>query len=88
MPQAKTQYLYTVDKGVPLPVKAGEFKPGNAKYPWPQMKVNDSFFVENAKNSLITSAISWAKYHKKTWRFVTHSATEKGKKGIRIWRVK
>ena len=71
-----------LDKDVPVPLNAG--MPGNAKYPWREMKPGDSFFVPvgngaqkgmsvNAKNAGIKVA--------------TRTVVENGVKGFRVWRI-
>ena len=47
------RYDYPIDKHVPQP----GVRTGNRKYPLPELKVGDSFFVPNGKLSPITGSI-------------------------------
>jgi hypothetical protein len=67
-----------IESHIPIPIK----KRGNRKYPWDQMKVGDSFFVEGVtQNSLSTAA----KYQttKSGIKFTTAAEGS----GIRVWRI-
>lgn len=68
--------MYTVDKGVPLPKSASQ-----AKYPWSEMAVGDSFFVPSMTESARGGLTSIAKS-----RGIKIS-TRKMDGGIRVWRV-
>lgn len=54
------------------------------KYPWPSMKLNDSFIVKVSSAGILACANAYAVRHGKKWKFITR----KVKTGIRIWRVK
>ena len=77
--------MYAVERNVPAP---GINRPSRAtKYPFPQLKVGDSFFVPHDNNNRaiprVRSAASlWAKYH--NLKLVTRTVDG----GIRVWRVK
>ncbi|MCH8137233.1 MAG: hypothetical protein IIB77_14755 [Proteobacteria bacterium] len=59
-------------------------RPGNRKYPFPDMKIGDSFFVKlRAMVSARTAACAFAKRHPE-FRFSTGIVDG----GLRIWRVK
>lgn len=50
------------------------------------MRVKDSFFVPKGQGSPSGSCVYWGR--KLKMKFVTISTREKGKKGVRVWRVK
>jgi len=67
-----------IDKNVPIPETAGN----GAVYPFAEMEVGDSFYVEGkTSNQLQNAASHWRK--RKGWKFATR--TKEG--GARIWRV-
>lgn len=79
-----------IDKNIPRTKKRSTYK----KYPWDQMKVDDSFFAEYDSNgaqtinafrsSLHSTGIAWALRNKKEWKF----STSIEENGVRIWRIK
>jgi len=61
------------------------------KYPWANMRVNQSFFeiaksntVPQLQNKLSSCARSWVKRNGLDWEF----ATQQEATGVRIWRTK
>lgn len=68
---------YKIDKDVPLPSAAH----GNAKYPFAQLKVGDSFFVEG-----LPSAARVAAYNSSKRLGITLVSRREGT-GYRIWRA-
>lgn len=69
-----------IEKGVPIP----ERKTSKSKYPFSEMQVGYSFFVEDYKpSSLYQIAMIWRKQALVQWRF---KAIKEGD-GCRIWRV-
>ena len=54
------------------------------RYPWAEMKVEDSFYSTTSRNTLDFSWRAWCKRNKKKWRFTVR----KERKGFRVWRVK
>ena len=76
--------MIKIDKNIPVPANA------SARYPWAEMEVGDSFFVEDKENiysqqsSLSTAGRVWANAHKNGSKFITR----KVEKGLRIWRIK
>lgn len=72
--------IITIDKDVPLPSKGN-----NAKYPFPDMEVGDSFFAANAKAAL-HSAVNQAR-KRLGMGFKVRKRIENGVPGYRIWRV-
>ncbi|MDE2096383.1 MAG: hypothetical protein KGL39_03990 [Patescibacteria group bacterium] len=85
---------FKIDKGIPVPPDGhgGRIK-GTSKYPFVDMKIDDSFFVPDAKqNSLHTIAASWGKRLGR--KFITRKVTEPVTNqpgvtvtGIRVWRT-
>jgi hypothetical protein len=80
-----TKLPYPVDHNVPVPKIVHRW---NARYPWKELKINDSFFVPCAEIDLVgtrnalSSCRSWAQ--KKTgYKFVLRTMNQ----GIRVWRV-
>ncbi len=68
-----------IDKDIPLPVKRGG---GNAKWPWGELEVGDSFLMPRTLSSASGQAVTHAK---KTGRkYACRTEAE----GIRVWRVK
>lgn len=70
-----------IDKGVELPKKWS----AHQKYPFPSMKVGDSFFAP-VKHVNINGSIAYATA-KTGFRFEARTVTEKGVKGVRVWRI-
>lgn len=70
---------FKVEKDVPVPTARWR----NSKYPWADMKVNDSFFVKDGRvGNLLTSAKHWAKREGNGAKFMTRSIDG----GVRVWR--
>ncbi len=69
--------LLVIEKGVAIPSKT---KP--CKYPWPQMKVGDSFLVNAPMPRMINASRAWGQRNKA--RFVVRQLDN----GVRVWRVK
>lgn len=67
-----------IDKNIPLPEQR------YSKYPFHNMAVGDSFFVNINAGCLLTTAKYFIKKHKTSWKF----AVRKENNGTRIWRVK
>ena len=74
-----------IEKNIPIPATDGR---GGRKYPWAEMDIGDSFFVDECskqKKAIIgTAAISWVKYHKNDKKFTVRDYEG----GIRVWRIK
>ena len=84
-------YEYTIDKNIPMPEpKVGrKSKARKLKYPFPAMKVNDSFMVKcrgkevaKVRSRLSASANYWGERHAKKF------ACRQVKGGLRVWRRK
>ena len=69
--------MIKIDKGVPLPVTYTV----NLKYPWLEMEIGDSFFV-NATQSRIGSH-AWQMGNRHNRKFTTRKVDG----GVRVWRV-
>ncbi len=72
--------MFKIDKGVPLPKRQVK---GTTKYPWPALKVGESFLIPGGSLTNLRSSCSAAgkRYNMKfTARLVDG--------GVRIWRVK
>ncbi len=78
----------TVQSGIPLPNP--DSPRGRSIYPWREMSVGDSFFVKgdpNKKNPISGGAVGSAA-RRLGVKFAMRYVTERGQKGIRVWRVK
>lgn len=78
---------YKIQKNVPMPAsKRGRGSPAtHLKYPWPDMKVGDSFEAPVTQSSLAATARGWARRNRKTWTFATRKVA---KNRCRVWRTK
>lgn len=65
-----------------MPITANAGRP--AKYPFSNMKVNDSFTIKAKNYSALTSAKNWAERNNKTWKF--KGSMSGG--SLTIWRIK
>lgn len=76
-------YIPTIERGIPVPQPRG----GRAKYPWRDMQVGDSFYIEASSDK------------RRAQRAVSNCAVSAGRRigakfstrfvdgGIRVWRV-
>ena len=74
--------MIKVDKKVPHP---GHYRAHgrNPKYPWREMKVGDSFYVEGVKaTTMISNAYQTGE------RLGMKFSVRKDDKGVRVWRMK
>ena len=70
---------YKVEKGIPEP------KPRSRRvYPWFEMEVGDSFFVQKAKGDAAKQAAYSASDRYRPKAFVAHCVEG----GVRVWRIK
>ena len=70
---------YKIDTDIPIPSMG---RPN--QYPFAEMKVGDSFFIEGRTSSYAsTAARNWASKHEPSWRFT--SRQQDG--GVRVWRI-
>lgn len=70
-----------IEKNVPLPANNRE-----VKFPFAEMEVNDSFFVEGRTTKSFASITQhWRR--KMNHRYATRNVEENGVKGVRVWRV-
>lgn len=67
-----------IDKGIPVP---DESRGANGKYPFADLEIGDSFFVNVKQVAVCSSAAGYGKRHNK--KFTTRS--ENG--GTRVWRI-
>jgi hypothetical protein len=72
---------FKIDSDIPLPARQGR----PCIYPWSQLGVGDSFFHPDPKPSFAMAAYHWAKT--RGLKFKTAKVEEKGKTGIRVWRI-
>lgn len=70
--------LYTIEKGIPIPQRKMD-----AKYPFKEMEVGDSFFTTGTPASYISLHTRLLKPKK----FSCRTVVENGVKGLRIWRI-
>jgi hypothetical protein len=68
--------VIAIEKGIPAPVGK------NHKYPWDNMEVGDSFFVEGATTTQMAGNIT-AQRRRLGWSF----SQRKQNGGVRVWRV-
>ena len=80
-PVAKSDFK--IEKNVPIPPRAGGRN--GSKYPFRQLQVGDSTFVEG-KPSKIASALQAAAKLMPKVSFTSRATTEDGKDGVRVWR--
>ena len=77
--------MIPIDRNIPQP----RAKTGKRKYPWPEMKEGDSFFVPGKKAKELTGvAMDWVKHNDLNWIFRSSTVVEDGVEGARIWRIK
>jgi hypothetical protein len=69
-----------IDKNVPIP--KGRH---NAKYPWKELEVGDSFFIPG-KDAKSTSGIKRSAKNSAGIDILTRAVTENGVNGMRVWR--
>jgi hypothetical protein len=69
-----------IERGVPCP---GDY---HRTYPWRQMQIGDSFFIEKPSKVVSAAACCFASRHS-GYRFVTRKVRENGRSGTRCWRV-
>lgn len=71
--------IIKIDKNVDIPLLE------RGRYPWAEMEIGDSFFIEGAsQQQLSSSAHGWSLRRGAKIKF----RTKKEKNGARIWRIK
>jgi len=65
-------------------IKAEEIS-NRIKWPFGQMKIDDSFFCEHPAAIVSVRAYNYGKKHHK--KFMVRTVTENGVKGTRCWRI-
>lgn len=73
--------MYEIETGVQI-IRAKNAK--GSKYPFNKMKVGDSFFAKNVKQSVISSAVNSFKRYHESQGFIVRSVEG----GVRCWRIK
>lgn len=84
-----------IDKGIPIPARSRVSAGARRKYPWPDMKVGDSFWIsaegrnlDQMQQLILTVAKMWALRNFKPWMFTTaRERSAKSVPGVRIWRI-
>lgn len=78
----QSTWCYQVEPGVPLPPPAPRRREGKEIYPWPAMRVGDSFLVgwDRAMSILV-------QVHQKNARYGQMYEHRLVADGIRVWRV-
>lgn len=74
--------MINIDKKIPQPVS----KTRPYKYPWPTLKVGDSFFIPQYNHSVHNMVIRYNQSRPKKDHIKIRTAKENG--GVRIWRIK
>ena len=72
---------FKIEKNVPIPPKRG-IGSGVLIYPWPDMKVNDSFFAPDRKIANFSAPRLYGRKHNMKFKCRTVDG------GVRVWRVK
>lgn len=82
---------YKIEKNIPVPHVFNDVNGYKGLYPFPLMKIGDSFLVKCSHSKRVamqTAIIAAANWYKQRWdkkaRYVTRSSST----GVRIWRVK
>ena len=74
--------MFEIQKDVPQPKGKR-----NRKYPFANMNVGDSFEApKHLRQSIHSSAKSWAKHNNPSAKFVTRSSSV-GEETVRVWRI-
>ncbi len=78
--------MYTIDKNIQIPPKAGHAGTGGRPrlYPFPAMKRGDSFYVNGGKSTSTISAAACGHAVKHGGKF----SVRKEGNGVRCWRIK
>jgi hypothetical protein len=79
---------YQIESGVEMPEAKRNPTGAKGKYPFPDMKIGDSFLYSRATDRTTqqyagSAARMWAKKRNNGWKF----STRKTEEGVRIWRV-
>lgn len=75
--------MIQIEDGHPVPDPATT---GVPRYPWPGMKVGDSFFAAVGPRNNLSEAIVKAR-RKYGHKYTRRRVTENGVPGVRVWRV-
>lgn len=71
-----------IDKGIPIPERRKAF----SKYPFKEMEIGDSFFIDKKLTTI--SSVAFQATKKTGYKFSLRTVEEKKKKGTRCWRIK
>jgi hypothetical protein len=71
-----------IDRGISLPRHSGEYY----KYPWGDLNIGDSFFVERARITTLSS-LALRAGRRLSKRFTCRSLVEDGVPGVRVFRI-
>lgn len=74
--------IIPIDRGIPLPPDRPVFA---RKYPFPDMRVGDSFFVPGMNRQQMAGPIRYATCECR--KFTTRRVVENGIPGLRVWRI-
>lgn len=75
-----TTQPFSIDKGFPIP--GPNAKGNNAKYPWAEMEVGDSFVMDRPQVHASKAAVGYARRH--GWKFATRKIDDNH---TRVWRT-
>lgn len=70
-----------IDKNVALPTSGA-----NAKYPFADLSIGDSFFAPGRTSAQISPCTAHAQ-RERGGKFTARTVTENGVKGVRVWRI-
>jgi hypothetical protein len=74
--------MYKIEAGVAVPAKAFGGRSQEAKYPWRDLQVGQSFFVPDAKMSTMSSNA-----HYRGVKLGVKFTCRKIGDGVRVWRI-
>ena len=80
---AKPNGEFKIEKGVPVSKPQTGVKKGTTKYPFPEMEVGDSFFVNHSLERMCNAANKWKHATNSTFKFTTRKVAG----GVRVWRI-
>lgn len=76
--------MIKIDTNIPVPVKSQTH--ALTKYPWKELKVNESFFIPDKTKIMMSPQIVNVK-RKLNIKLYAENTTENNIKGVRIWRT-
>lgn len=72
---------YKIDKDVPVPKLRKRRAPRPTKYPWAELRIGESFYVDNANRDSMAAMTTY--YGNQLKR---HFVLRRERNGVRIWR--